>query len=68
MKYIGITLAIGGFLCLLGTAGSSDQNLITFEEMVKQALLSLSAIGVGILLTRIANQLETIKNRKVRRR
>lgn len=68
MKYIGITLAFTGSACLLGTAGLSDQNLITFEEMIIRALLSLSAIGTGILLTRIANQLERIKRRKVRRK
>jgi hypothetical protein len=68
MKYLGITITLVGGIFLLGTAGLSDQNLITFEEMVNRILASMTAIGVGILLTRIANQLETIKRRKARRK
>lgn len=68
MKYIGAALIVVGAMWVLATAGASDQNLITFEQMVPQALLGLSLLGGGILLVRIANQLERIKNRKVRRR
>ena len=68
MKYIGVTLITVGSVFLLGTAGASDRNLITFGETIIQALISLSAIGSGILLIRVANQIKIIKNRKARRR
>lgn len=68
MKYIGITLGCLGFVYLLGTAGSSDQGLLTEGETVVNALAGLAAIGAGVLLTRIANQIKIIKNRKVRRK
>ncbi|MBO7342969.1 MAG: hypothetical protein J6U45_02870 [Alistipes sp.] len=61
MKIIGGALiAIGGF-CLFGTAGASDQNLITFEEMVPQVLLCLASIAGGILFVRIDEQLKRRK-------
>lgn len=68
LKYIGATIAVVGFFCLWATAGASDQNLLTFGEMVPQALLCLFIMAGGLLLARIAAQLERIKRQKGKRR
>lgn len=66
LKYIGGALITVGAFWILATAGASDQNLITFEEMVPQALLGLTILVGGLLLVRINSQLKKI--RKVKRK
>lgn len=66
MKYIGIALIGFGLTFTIGTAGSSDLGLITFEQMVVREILGITALGIGVLLVRIANEIKASKKRKER--
>jgi hypothetical protein len=66
VKYIGVTLTILGTMLLLGTAGASDQGLLTFGDVVTRAMVGLVTIGVGIVTTQIANEIQRTNRRKER--
>ena len=68
LLYTGGSLITLGGLALLGTAGASDQNTITFEQSVIQALISFGVIAVGGVAVKVAAELERIKNRKESRK
>jgi hypothetical protein len=66
MKFVGGALIILGTMLLLGTAGASDQGLLTFGDVVTRAMVGLATIGVGIVTTQIANEIQRINKRKER--
>lgn len=45
----GLT-ALLGFMVMLGTAGSSDLDLIPFSQIVKQSLIGLGMVTGGLWL------------------
>lgn len=67
MKFVGGALIILGTMLLLGTAGASDQGLLTFGDVVTRAVVGLATIGVGIVTTQIANEIQRINRRKERK-
>lgn len=67
MKFIGGTLIALGTVLILGTAGASDQGLITFGDVVTRAMVGLTTIGVGIVTTQVANEIQRINKRKERK-
>lgn len=50
-KYIGVTLALVGFLLVLGAAGDCDLGA-TMGDFVPQALIGTSLLGFGVLWAR----------------
>ena len=64
MKHIGAALILLGTILLLGTAGSSDQGIITFEQTIVRGLIGLAMLGAGTVIIRIANELKRIKRKK----
>ena len=68
LVYTGATLITLGALAILGTAGASDQNTITFEQSIVQVLISSGVIAVGGVAVKVAAELERIKNRKESRK
>lgn len=47
-KRICAAVAVISFLCLIGTAGSSDLNRISFTAMVAQGSLSAAALYISM--------------------
>lgn len=41
--------ALAGFILMIGTAGSSDLNLISWSQIVTQSLISLGLMGLGFV-------------------
>ena len=68
MKYLGVALFILGILLVLGAAGSSDSGLVSFEQVVIQVAIGLVMICGGVLLVRIAQELEYVNKRKERKK
>lgn len=50
LKVIRTTAIIGGIFLLLGTAGASDLNDITFSQMLYQMFISLLLFGMAYAL------------------
>lgn len=50
LKQLRTASAISGIILILGTAGSSDLNLIPFLEILKKVLVSLSLFGLAWVL------------------
>lgn len=46
-KYIALLIAGLGFLLLLGTAGASDADMISFSDVVWRCLISLAMMVGG---------------------
>lgn len=40
---------LAGFILMVGTAGSSDLNLISWSQIVTQSLISLGLMGLGFV-------------------
>lgn len=58
LKVIAGALMIGGFIFILGTAGSADLGTISFGQMVSQCIMGLCAIGGGYALGCLAENVE----------
>lgn len=50
IKFIGVTLMIFGFIFMLGTAGATDLNTISFQQTIIQSIISLSAVILGLAI------------------
>lgn len=61
LKTISATLIIGGFIFVLGTAGSSDLGLLTFGQIVVRCIIGLCAIVGGCVVRCIA---ESVKQKE----
>lgn len=59
-KFIGSALIFIGLMFLLGTAGASDTGRIGFDETVKQILIGLGIMGVGMMTTYIIEKKENV--------
>ena len=46
-KGIGSVLIAAAFVFILGTAGASDLNTISFEQILAQCAISLAVGGIG---------------------
>jgi hypothetical protein len=51
-------VAVLGFVLMLGTAGLSDNNLISTSEMVARALCGMVMMVVGFIAYQIINEKE----------
>lgn len=49
---VGAILTLSGFLLILGTAGSSDVEAITFAQLLIQSSIGLALLGGGYYLIR----------------
>ena len=67
MKYLGVALFILGILLVLGAAGSSDSGLVSFDRVIIQVAIGLVMICGGVVLMRIAQELEYVNKRKERK-
>lgn len=50
VRTIGVLMMIGGAVCLLGTAGASDLNNISFEQMIVQLFIAITMFFVGFAI------------------
>ena len=67
MKWGGGTLVLLGILLILGAAGASDNNLITFKQTIIRVMIGFTMVGAGTVIIRIANELKRIKSKKGRK-
>lgn len=79
-KFIAGLISVIGFFYILGTAGSSDLNLIPFNEIVCRSLIGLTLFAGGffsiwflerceeVLEKKIAHRKKLIKERRERSR
>ena len=58
LKVIAVVLMIGGFIFILGTAGSADLGTISFGQVVLQCIIGLCTIGGGYALGCFAENVE----------
>ena len=58
IKWIGFLVLALGFVLMLGTAGASDLDTITFEVIVIRMLISLAMMGIGFCVTYIIEKKE----------
>lgn len=50
---IGYVIVAIGFLLMLGTAGASDIDLISFGQIVIQSIIGLCLMAMGLLLVKL---------------
>ena len=58
IKVIGFLVLAFGFVLMLGTAGASDVNTISFDEIVIRMLISVAMMGIGFGVTYIIEKKE----------
>lgn len=58
LKLIAATLMIGGFVFIIGTAGSADLGIISFGQIVRQCIIGLCVIGGGYAIGYLAENFE----------
>ena len=68
-KGIGKSLITLAFVLFIGTAGSDDQQRITFEQVIVQCIISLlvAVIGFGIMYVAERRELRETGNLQARR-
>ena len=57
-KWIAVAFIIIGFMFLLGTAGTSDLDLIGTKEVITRCLCGLGMMGAGVITAYIIEEKE----------
>lgn len=60
-KYIGLTIALVGFLLILGAAGASD-NGAAMRDFIPQALIGTSLLAFGVLWGKYEEEKERMQD------
>lgn len=55
IRNISYTVCFAGFVLMLGTAGASDLNTITFEQIVIRGIIAMIMVIVGFGLGNLMN-------------
>lgn len=53
LHIVGVVLCGAAFVFILGTAGSSDLNTISFEQVLVQVVIALVVGGIGCGIMKI---------------
>lgn len=55
IRNIAYFICFAGFVLMLGTAGASDLNIITFKQIVIRGIISIAMLVIGFGLGNLMN-------------